>query len=166
MSDLLKNALEAHGGIARWNSFSTVRAQIVTGGGLWALKGLNQDPAPPMETVSLREEFASVSLFGQANWRTNFRPDRVAIEMALPGFEVREIDPITEGHEVWRGPPRVIRNESDLRVIGEGDACALRLPCPANDTTGTQAAVKTNLSIGRRWNSDCRAIRRSTVGRS
>ena len=151
MNDLLPNALEAHGGLARWNTFSTVRAQIVTGGGLWALKGLSQDPAPRQETVSLREEFASVNHFGQPNWRTNFRPDRVAIEtldgevvrerdnprasfyghtmntpwdalhrayfngyalwtylttpffMALPGFEVREIDPITEGNEVWRG---------------------------------------------------------------
>jgi hypothetical protein len=31
MNDLLKNVLEAHGGLARW-SFGTVRAQIVTGG--------------------------------------------------------------------------------------------------------------------------------------
>jgi len=151
MNDLLTKALEAHGGLARWNSFSTARVQIVTGGGLWALKGLTQDPAPRQETVSLREEVASVSHFGQPNWRTNFRPQRVAIEtvdgevvreranprasfyghtmntpwdplhrayfngyalwtyvttpffMALPGFEVREIDPITEGKEVWRG---------------------------------------------------------------
>jgi hypothetical protein len=151
MNDLLTNALEAHGGLARWNTFSTVRAQIVTGGGLWALKGLNQDPAPRQETVSLREEFASVNHFGRPDWRTSFRPDRVAIEtldgevvrerdnprasfyghtmntpwdplhrayfngyalwtylttpffMALPGFEVREIDPITEGEEEWRG---------------------------------------------------------------
>jgi hypothetical protein len=151
MNDLLMKVLEAHGGLARWNRFSTARAQIVTGGGLWALKGLTQDPAPRQETVSLREEFASVTHFGQPNWRTNFRPERVAIEtldgevvrerenprasfyghtmntpwdplhrayfngyalwtylttpffMALPGFEVREIDPITEGEEVWRG---------------------------------------------------------------
>jgi hypothetical protein len=151
MNDLLRNVLEAHGGLARWDKFSTVRAQIVTGGGLWALKGLTQDPAPRQMTVSLREEFASVAPFGQPGWRTNFRPERVAIEtldgevvrerqnprasfdghtmnspwdpldrayfngyalwtylttpffMALPGFEVREIDPITEGKEVWRG---------------------------------------------------------------
>jgi hypothetical protein len=151
MNDLLSNALEAHGGLARWNTFSTVRVQIVTGGGLWALKGLTQDSAPRQMTVSLREEFASVAPFGQPNWRTSFRPDRLAIEtldgqvvqerknprasfyghtmntpwdplhrayfngyalwtylttpffMALPGFEVREIDAITEDTEVWRG---------------------------------------------------------------
>jgi len=151
MDQLLKNILDAHGGLARWNEFGTVGARIVTGGGLWALKGLIQDPAPRQMTVSLREEFASVTPFGQPNWRTSFRPGRVAIEthdgevvrerrepresfaghamntpwdplhrayfngyamwtylttpffMALPGFEVREIDPITEGKEVWRG---------------------------------------------------------------
>ena len=151
MNDLLRNVLEAHGGLARWNRFSTVRVQIVTGGGLWALKGLIQDAAPRQMTVSLREELASVTPFGQPDWRTNVRPERVAIEtldgevvrerknprasfdghtmntpwdplhrayfngyalwtylttpffMALPGFEVREIDPVTEGKEVWRG---------------------------------------------------------------
>src|SRR5262249_45329791 len=144
MNELLKHVLEAHGGLARWNEFSTVHAQIVTGGGLWALKGLIQDAAPREMTVSLREEVASVTPFGQPNWRTNFRPERVAIEtldgevvreqknprasldghtmntpwdplhrayfngyalwtylttpffMALPGFEVREIDSITD----------------------------------------------------------------------
>lgn len=151
MNDLLSNALEAHGGLARWNQYSTVRAQIVTGGGLWPLKGLVQDPAPRQMTVSMREEFASVTPFGQPNWRTKFRPERLAIEtldgqvvrerenprasfeghtmntpwdplhrayfngyamwtylttpffMALPGFEVREIDPVAEGEELWRG---------------------------------------------------------------
>ena len=46
MNELLTNVLQAHGGLDRWNQFSTVRAQIVTGGGLWALKGLVQDSAP------------------------------------------------------------------------------------------------------------------------
>jgi hypothetical protein len=147
----LKNVLDAHGGLARWNQFSTARAQIVTGGGLWALKGLAQDPAPRQMSVSLREQFATVTPFGRPDWRTSFRPGRVAIEtldgevvceredprasfdghamntpwdplhrayfngyalwtyltapflMALPGFEVREIEPLAEGEEVWRG---------------------------------------------------------------
>src|SRR6185503_11571182 len=151
MKDLLRNVLEAHGGFARWNKFNTVRVQIVAGGSLRPLKGLLQDPERRQMTVALREEYASVTPFGQPNWRTNFLPERLAIEtldgevvqerknprasfdghtmstpwdplhrayfngyamwtylttpflMALPDFEVREIDPITEGNEVWRG---------------------------------------------------------------
>jgi hypothetical protein len=151
MNELLGRVLQAHGGLTRWTQFSTVRAQIVTGGGLWALKGVSQDPAPRTMTVSLWDEFASVTPFGQPNWRTSFRPERVAIEtldgevvrerqdprasfeghtmntpwdplhrayfngyalwtylttpffMTLPGFEVREIESISEGEEVWRG---------------------------------------------------------------
>jgi hypothetical protein len=151
MSDLLRHVLEAHGGLTQWSKFSTVRVQIVTGGGLWPLKGLIQDPAPRQMHVSLREEFASVTPFGKPNWRTSFRPDRVAIEtldgnvvrersnprasfdghtmntpwdplhrayfngyalwtylttpffMAMPGFEIHEIDPVVEGEETWHG---------------------------------------------------------------
>jgi len=151
MNDLLQKVLDAHGGLDRWNKFSTVSAQLTTGGGLWALKGLIQDAAPRRMTVSTHEEFASVAPFGQPDWRTSFRPDRVAIEtidgtavrerdnprasfdghtmstawdplhrayfngyamwtylttpffMAMPGFEVTEIDPIREGDEQWRG---------------------------------------------------------------
>ena len=178
MNDLLRDVLEAHGGLVRWNAFSTVRARIVTGGGLWALKGLIQDAAPRQMTVSLREEFASVTPFGQSNWRTNFRPERVAIEtldgemvrerenprasfaghtmntpwdplhrayfngyamwtylttpffMALPGFEVLEIDPVTEGKEVWRGLrarfPRQYASHSEEQDFYFGGDCLLR----------------------------------------
>jgi len=80
MNKFLDCVLEAHGGIQRWNQFNTVSAQIVSGGGLWALKGLIQDAAPRQMSASLHEEFASVAPFGQPNWRTSFRPDRVAIE--------------------------------------------------------------------------------------
>jgi hypothetical protein len=46
MNEFLQSMLEAHGGVRRWNEFTTVKAQIVSGGGLWALKGLIQNPAP------------------------------------------------------------------------------------------------------------------------
>jgi hypothetical protein len=89
MNALLSKVLEAHGGLDRWNQFSTARAQIVTGGGLWALKGLIQDSAPRQMTVSLREQVASVTPFGRPDWHTSFRPERVAIE-TLDGQVVRE----------------------------------------------------------------------------
>lgn len=151
MNPLLKNVLDAHGGLDRWHEFDTLDARIVSGGGLWALKGLIQDPAPRQMRISLHEEFASVAPFGQHDWRTSFRPGRIAIEttagdvvrertnpresfaghtmstpwdplhrayfngyalwtylatpffMAMPGFEVSEIDPVEEGTERWRG---------------------------------------------------------------
>jgi len=178
MNKLLEKVLEAHGGLGRWNQLSTVSTQIVSGGGLWALKGLIQDAAPRQMVVSLHEEFASVAPFGQPNWRTNFRADRVAIEttdgdvvkerkdpresfsghtmntpwdplhrayfngyamwtylttpffMAMPGFEVSEIEPIKEGNEQWRGLrvkfPMHIASHSDEQDFYFGDDFLLR----------------------------------------
>jgi hypothetical protein len=151
MNELLHDVLEAHGGLARWKEFNTVRAKIVSGGGLWPLKGLVQDSAPRQMVAAMHEEFASVAPFGKPEWKTSFRPDRVAIEtldgavvrelanprasfeghtmntpwdplhrayfngyamwtylttpffMAMPGFEVREIEPLVEDGETWRG---------------------------------------------------------------
>ena len=39
MIDLLKTAIEAHGGLERWNQLNSVSARLTQGGALWALKG-------------------------------------------------------------------------------------------------------------------------------
>jgi hypothetical protein len=86
----LRNAvLAAHGGLERWRRFSQVRASIVSGGELWGIKGLMQDPAPRQMTVALHREWASVQPFGSADQRTDFSRDRIAIEN-LDGRVVRE----------------------------------------------------------------------------
>lgn len=151
MNNLLSRVIEAHGGLGRWMNFAELSATIVTGGGLWPLKGIVQDPSPRRMRVSLHEQRASVAPFGKPEWRTAFTANRVAIEtvdgdvvqersnpraafsghvmntpwdplhrayfngyalwtylttpffMAMPGFEVREIDPWNEGDERWRG---------------------------------------------------------------
>lgn len=151
MNDLLSRALEAHGGLDRWRRHAELSATLVTGGGLWPLKGLVQDPSPRRMRVWLHEQRASVAPYGNPAWRTAFTADRVAIEtvhgdvvqerpdpraafaghamntpwdplhrayfngyalwtylttpffMALPGFEVAEIAPRTEGDERWQG---------------------------------------------------------------
>ena len=151
MNDLVADVLEAHGGLRRWKRHQRLTATIVTGGGLWGLKGLVQDSTPRTMRVALHEELASVAPFGKPEWRTAFAAGRVAIEtlrgdlvqermdprasfaghamnspwdplqrayfngyamwtylttpffMALPGFEVSEIDPWQEGDEAWRG---------------------------------------------------------------
>jgi hypothetical protein len=89
MGDLLKKVLEAHGGLERWKGFTTLNATIVTGGELWGLKGVVQDTVPREMTVSLHRQHASVTPFGNPDWRTVFRADYIAIE-TTQGEIVRE----------------------------------------------------------------------------
>jgi hypothetical protein len=150
VSPLLHEVLSAHGGLERWRQVQTVRATIVTGGLLWGMKGLVQDPDPREMTISAHTQRASLHPFGAPDQRTDFTPDRIAIEkldgrvvaerldprasfdghemrtpwdplhrayfngyalwtylttpflLAMPGFEVAEIEPWPEGGERWR----------------------------------------------------------------
>src|SRR5215218_8550667 len=80
MIPLLADALDAHGGLSRWNALRNLTATIVTGGELWALKGVVQDQSPRTMRVDLHREWASVEPFGKAGQRTDFTPDRIAVE--------------------------------------------------------------------------------------
>jgi hypothetical protein len=151
MNALLNEAIEAHGGMDRWCRFSSVRSTIVSGGDLFVIKGIPQDPAPREMTVWMHEEHASVAPFGAPDQRTDFTAGRIAIEktdgsvvaertqprksfeghvletpwdpldrayfngyanwmylttpflLAMPGFEVEEIEPWREGGQEWPG---------------------------------------------------------------
>jgi hypothetical protein len=46
MNELLARIVGGHGGMDRWNGYERVDATIVSGGGLFPLKGLIQDPNP------------------------------------------------------------------------------------------------------------------------
>ena len=74
------------------------QATIVTGGGLWAIKGQPQDPLPRRMTVALDHEWASLRPFGADDQKTAFTPARVAIEK-LDGRVVSErFDPRDSFH--------------------------------------------------------------------
>ena len=89
MADLLDSVLEAHGGLDHWHQLSQVRASIVTGGELWGIKGLVQDQSPRQMTVALHHQWASVTPYGAPGQRTQFTPDRIAVE-TLDGQVVAE----------------------------------------------------------------------------
>jgi hypothetical protein len=89
MLPLLDKVIDAHGGRDRWKRYTKVEASIVSGGGLFALKGLPQDSEPRRMTVWLHEQRASVQPFGAPDQRTMFTPDRIAIEK-LDGALVAE----------------------------------------------------------------------------
>jgi hypothetical protein len=89
MNELLARVLDAHGGMDRWNRYEKVEATIVSGGGLFPLKGVGQDLSPRRMTVWLQEERSSVFPYGSTDQRTMFTPDRIAIER-LDGTLVAE----------------------------------------------------------------------------
>src|SRR3984885_3019355 len=89
MNKLLAEVIDAHGGMDRWTAYEGVEASIVSGGPLFPLKGLIQDPAPRQMTVWLHEQRSSVLPYGAPDQRTMFTPDRIAIEK-LDGTLVTE----------------------------------------------------------------------------
>lgn len=80
MNKLAKQAIDAHGGLERWSRFTTLSADLIQGGALWAAKGKAEVLANPTVTVNLREEKASHWPFGSPDRRSRFEPQRVAIE--------------------------------------------------------------------------------------
>jgi hypothetical protein len=79
MSDLLEGAIEAHGGLERWNQLDHVSARLAQGGVLWALTGQAGVLDDVVVTASLHEERASHRPFGAADRHSSFTPERVAI---------------------------------------------------------------------------------------
>ena len=89
MNELLERALGAHGGLDRWRTYESVHATIVSGGQLWDLKKVPQDPTPREMRVATQREWASVSPYGAADQETDFTPERIAIQK-LDGTVVSE----------------------------------------------------------------------------
>src|SRR5262249_759002 len=80
MTNLLDRAVEAHGGVGRFNQFQTVSADRVIGGAVWGLKGEAGVFNQVRVTVDLHQEHVSFAPFKLPNRQTDFTPDRVAIE--------------------------------------------------------------------------------------
>ena len=80
MDKLAMQAMDAHGGLERWNRFTTLSAHLIDGGVLWAAKGKPGVLADVTVTIDLREEKASHWPFGSPGRRSRFEPQRVAIE--------------------------------------------------------------------------------------
>src|SRR6201987_1928785 len=80
MAGLLDAVLTAHGGLDRWREFSSIEATIISGGKLWEIKGQPPDPTPRRMTVALHREWASMRPFGAADQKSDFTPERIAIE--------------------------------------------------------------------------------------
>jgi hypothetical protein len=82
LPDLAELAIEAHGGLERWNRFTTVTVHGINGGVLWGAKGKAGVLDDVTITVDLRNEKVSHWPFGSPDRRSRFEPQRVALENA------------------------------------------------------------------------------------
>jgi hypothetical protein len=89
--DLLDLTVEAHGGLARWNTLSRARAHVSAGGGLWKLKHQEGVLAETTVTVELDRQWTSHEPFAEPGLRSVFTPDHVAVE-STDGHVVEERD--------------------------------------------------------------------------
>jgi hypothetical protein len=75
MNDLLKLAIEGHGGLRRWEQLSRFRAAASITGAIWALKG---HPGGPLDRVVLegetREQRLTITPFSGPGRYTDCRP--------------------------------------------------------------------------------------------
>lgn len=89
MTALLDEAIDAHGGLARWREFDSLSATLVTSGEFWSMKGLIQDVDPRRMTIDLHRQWACVAPFGDPSWHSEFTPARVAV-VARDGTVIAE----------------------------------------------------------------------------
>lgn len=80
MNSLLAEVLAAHGGLDRWDRLGRIEATIVSGGGLFGLKGIRQDSQPRRMTASLHNQHVLLEPYGAPDQCSIFTPERVAIE--------------------------------------------------------------------------------------
>ena len=80
MANLQGRVIAAHGGLPRWEQLSKVRAHLVQGGVLWALKGNEGAIDDVWVNVDLHTQFTSHAPIGGPARHSVFRGDYVAIE--------------------------------------------------------------------------------------
>jgi hypothetical protein len=91
MNDLLALAVEAHGGLRRWNEFKNLRAELSVDGAIWHVKqqpGLLTDKVFEIDTHTER---LTITPFPTADRRSVFVPKRLVLEK-LDGTVVESLD--------------------------------------------------------------------------
>jgi hypothetical protein len=79
MSTLLDLAVEAHGGLARWNKVNSVKVAASITGAIWFVKGKGDALKDVVMTVATKKERLAMEFVGQDK-RSIFEPARIVIE--------------------------------------------------------------------------------------
>jgi hypothetical protein len=78
MPELLDIAVEAHGGLGRWNEVSSIEIAVSIGGAIWSLKSQPDTLANIVMVADTDRQRVTTSFVGQ-NRQTTFEPNRIVI---------------------------------------------------------------------------------------
>jgi hypothetical protein len=79
MNDLLQLAVDAHGGLARWDQLKRIKASVSITGAVWQVKGRPDVLTDVSIEAELHQERLTTHFNGQGK-RTVFEPNRITIE--------------------------------------------------------------------------------------
>ncbi|MDB5576577.1 MAG: hypothetical protein JWR80_1753 [Bradyrhizobium sp.] len=80
MSELLDEAVAAHGGQEAWTRIEAVRAELSIGGAIWDVKGQTGLFANSIYEADLHRQLAVFRYFGGTDRLVHFSPDRLTLE--------------------------------------------------------------------------------------
>ena len=84
MPDLLNVAVEAHGGLARWNKVSSIKIDVSIGGAIWDVKGQPDVLKDIVMVADTQRQLVTTSFVGQ-DLTTIFEPDQVVVAQRSDG---------------------------------------------------------------------------------
>nr|WP_310524431.1 hypothetical protein [Polymorphobacter sp.] len=101
MNRTLAAALEAHGGLERWQSLQGMQSTIVSGGELWATKGITMDARSRVADTDFRQQRTVIAPFGNPGWTMRWSPEHIAITDIAGDVIAERDDPRSAfaGHE-------------------------------------------------------------------
>ncbi|MDB5270783.1 MAG: hypothetical protein JWP58_3823 [Hymenobacter sp.] len=101
----LAEILAAHGGLKQWRKFTKVSSQVVSGGFLWAMKGMPLDDLPRTITSEFRRQWTRVDAFGNPDWHMIYEPHHLFIETQAGEIIAEQYEPrdTFSGH-AWETP--------------------------------------------------------------
>ena len=80
MNDLLALAISAHGGSAKWNGFSSLKAHLHVDGAVWAVKGKPGVFKDVHYHTDIHQQKAGFTDYPVPGQDTTFTPDLITIE--------------------------------------------------------------------------------------
>jgi hypothetical protein len=102
---LLAEVLAAHGGLEQWHQFTKVSAQVVSGGFLWAMKGMPLDDSPRTMSSEFRRQWTRTEPFGNPDWHMIYEPHHLVIETQAGELIAEQYEPrATFAGHGWETP--------------------------------------------------------------